>query len=313
MRELTDLIRMFFDELLVAVRRRHGVDSVPEVSEVLEVRRRFILWENGEKELDQALARAHSVREPLVFNLVALAILLREGNTSFELKVGLLTSQIGMGLYTPSMQNTLLEKTHRVLEQAAAFVRFAHPDRLEHSSPTDIVEFLIGRSKDIQSRVDNVYDQLPTIGRQFENYEGTKTEQAQDVGDGGRIPHNAEKLLAEWRALRRKLRQYVSKVMKSRNVLGDYYRAEDSHQSSSQPASFSVKESSTSPGSSNISSLLSDDGNGDDVRPLTDTNTSSSASQAQISHSDSLFPDSTKGPLGFECGKANRGRPARLE
>lgn len=80
--ELVELIGLFFDGILFAVRIHQDADSVREMHEVrvvLENRHRFKIWRTGNDKLDRKLALEPQIRRRLVLDLTALALALSQG------------------------------------------------------------------------------------------------------------------------------------------------------------------------------------------------------------------------------------------
>lgn len=73
----------YFEEVEIAFLNYEGAI---EGLEVLEIRRRFSLFINGDSDLDQRLAEAPEVRLQFVSNLMALVLVLGTGRTLLSLK-----------------------------------------------------------------------------------------------------------------------------------------------------------------------------------------------------------------------------------
>ena len=80
-RELTLIVLRHFNEVKLAAVNHQGAI---EVLEMLEQRKWFSLWTDGDDNLDPKLSEAADVREPFVSNLTALVLLLHTGSTLLD-------------------------------------------------------------------------------------------------------------------------------------------------------------------------------------------------------------------------------------
>lgn len=308
MKDLMELAKRYLEEIRLADVNHPGAVSLLEV---LEHRRRFSLLVDGDSDLDRRLAEAPAVREPFVSNLTALVLVLRTGSTpcsALEL-VPLLTFETGIRYFTPEHQQTLVEDTNRVVEQTSG-IALDHLNRSANCLPIDFIEFLDATKIEIKSRIDNLYNLLPTARHLVESFDETEPRRIEEIGLDKRRPFDADRGIDR---VRRRIRQLHSTITSASNSSSGSQSGKNSHRPRSNPSKSSTKHSSGSEDSPSIPSLFSDNGTHDSAHPETNTIPSTSSSKARKSSSEPTESDSTQASSSCKDGRTTFSGPTELK
>lgn len=308
MEDLKLILRRYVKEVeLVAGNHQQEVSAV----EVLEQLRKFQLWTDGERDLDRRLVEAPTVRESLVSDLTGLVLLLSTGSTSLSTvkMVLLLIFKIGIKLFRPAHQHALVKDTHRIVEHASQ-IALIHLKISSRCSPINILEFLDATKIELKSRIENLYDLLPTTHHLPEPCHKPEPRQVQEAELDKRRPFDSDGRIE---GLRQSIRALLSTVTPASGSSSNSYGAENSRRSRSNPFRSSKKQSPSSTNSPSIPSIFSDNGTHGSVYHLTGTITSTSSSEAKKSKSEPTNSDSTRASSSCKKCKATFSDPAELE
>lgn len=270
--------------------------DAPSVVEMFELQRRFRLWQDGVSGLDQKLENNTAVRVFIVSDLAGLVLILSTGSTNRStLKLVLpLTSETGIRLFTNECQQLLFDKTNRVLEQASkiALSHLKHPARCP---PLDILRFC-NSAKEIESRIANLYDLLPTTEHLVENFDETEPRQAEEIGVEEGWSFSDGHINRVRRGMSQTFRQLRSTITSASKSSSTSHGAKNSRKPHSNASKSSTKKSYRSTDPSSISTIPSNSGTYDSANPSTDTVTSDSPSGVEQSSSESITSISTPAP-----------------
>ena len=184
----------------------------------------------------------------------------------------------GTRFFTPEHQQTLVEDTSRVIEQASR-IALSHLRKSASCRPVDIIEFLDATNSEIKSRMDNLYDILPITRHLVRILDEIEPRQVADMRLDKRRPFTLDTLIKQVRQKIRGLHSEVSSASHS---------AEHSRRRRSNPSKSSKEQSYGS------SYSPSDSGTHSSTHPLTDTVTSSSPSEVEKSSSKPTDSNSTR-------------------
>ena len=291
MEEMISLTLHYFQEVSKAA---GPYQDAPSVLEMLELQRRFSLWQDGVNGLDQKLENHTAVRVFIMSELAGLVLILSTGSTNRSmLKLVLpLTSETGVRLFTNECQQFLLDKTNRVLEQASK-IALSRLKRPASCPPLDILGFCIS-TKEIKSRIDNLYDLEPTIRHLVNNFDETEPRQAEEIEVEESWPFSDGHINRVPRRMSQTFRQLRSTITSASKFSSTSHGAKNSRKPHSNPSKSSTKKSYRSTDPSPISTILSDSGTYDSANPLTDTVTSDSLSEVERSSSKPITSISTR-------------------
>ena len=167
------------------------------------------------------------------------------------------------------MQNTLRGDTNRIMEQVTNLFTYVPPEG-EHVSPTNIIEFITTGYGSFKCHIDNLFEMLQTLGFLFENSDSLNTQQGQErtlnVGIASKLYESSSQTIPG---------THPSYLYGVKDLRGDPDSAE-----------FSSNHSSGSAGSSNVSTVFTQNGNNSSGQPMAGTLTSTSTSHPQESERD---------------------------
>ena len=267
------------------VRKAAGhYQDAPSVLEVLELQKKFSLWADGVSGLDRKLEDNPAERVSIVSDLAGLVQILSRGSTNCStLKLVLpLTSATGEGLFSHECQRTLHDKTNRVLEQASKIALSHYPVRCP---PLNILEFCNSTTKEIKSRIDNLYELLSTLQHLVESFDETEPRQAEEIGVGEGWSFSDSHINRVRRRISRSFKQVRSTITPATQFSSTSHGAKNSRKPHSDPSKSSTKKSYHSTDLSSIPTIFSDSGAHDSANTLTDPVTSDSLSEVEQSSS----------------------------
>lgn len=276
MNDMMKLTLRYFEQVRIAAARCQGA---PSVLELLELHKRFSLWTDGDSDLDRRLSDDPVVRKEIVSHLAALVIHLSTGSSHCStLKFVLpLTSETGIHLFEPENQRTLVEETNRVLEQGS---QLAHSRQKQSTScPSLDISAFCDSIRHIDSRINNLYNLLPTTRHLLENFDEREPRQVEESGLGEGEPLSNDHIKHVRQRLRQNLRQMFSKTTSASRSSNTSNSSKNSRRLRPSSSNFNTKQSSGSKDSPSTSHLLSQDDTCGSARPLTDTSTSDSPSE----------------------------------
>ena len=288
--------------------------DAPSVLEVLELQKRFSLWADGVRGLDRKLEGNSKVRGSIVSDLAGLVLILSGGSTNCStLKLILpLTSATGEGLFPHECQQTLRDKTNRVLEQASkiAFSHLKHPVRCP---PLNILGFCNSATEEIKSRIGNLYDLTSTIQHLVGSFDETEPRQAEETGVGEGCPFSDSHINRVPRRNSRSFKQVRSTTTPFSQFLSTFHGAKNSHKPHSDPSKSSTKKSYHSTDPSSIPTILPDIGAHDSANTLTDPVTSDSLSEVEQSSSKPMTSISARDSSSCKRCRTTFSDPAGIE
>lgn len=169
-----------------------------------------------------------------------------------------------MELYDPQLRETLREMTSCAVDQASILTRFRPRKSLEClSPPNDIIDFLRGIHREIQTRLDLLLEQTTNLGPTLVYVEGRDSGCAQGLRHGDHGLRASENIMTRPQAPNEETCQilpaHLESDLKSANL------SSSRTVSSRIPCVFSETEDNS-------------------YHPLTDTDTSASSSQAHDGH-----------------------------
>ncbi len=209
----------------------------------------------------------------------------------------------GTKFFTPERQQTLVEDTSRVIEQASR-IALSHLRKSASCPPVDVLEFLDATNSEIKSRIDNLYDILPITRHLVRSLDETEPRQVADIGHDKDRPPTPDTLIKQAYQKLRGLRSEVSSASHS---------AEHSRRRRSNPSKSSKKRSYGSSDSPSSPSIFSDSGTYSSTHPLTGTVTSGSLSEVEKSSSKPTDSNSTRASSSCRKCKATFSDPAEFE
>ena len=279
-----DLMRLalcYLEQFKLPAMKHRGAVSM------LEEHRQKMCLLNDDSNLDPRLAEAPKMRELFVSNLLSLVLLLSTGAPHSSAGNNLvLMFHTGINLVTAENRQSLREDTFQKVEQASE-IAFVHLQGSAHCLPDNIVDFLDATKIEIKSRIDNVSDLMPATHHPVPDFDRKLSPQIEETGPDIPIPSGPDKLGKIARRPSKHLRSIWTSMVDSSSTSQD---GEDSGRPCSEPSKSSSKQSSRFTTSLSIPSGFS---NRSQIHPSSDTATSISLLETNLSFSESAASTST--------------------
>ena len=206
----------------------------------------------------------------------------------------------------PECQQTFIEDTNRVFEQASAIASLSpHPERSASYPAINLLEFCDLEKTEIKSKIDNLFNLLPTTQHLLENFEERGPRQVEEDGRDVNWSFPGERI--------ERLRTDVRQLHPASGSSYTSYGGENSRRPHSNLSNSRTKQSSGSTDSPSISSSFSHDDTHESAHRLTDTVTSILPSEVKDSSTESTNSHSAAAPLSCKKCRTTFSDLASLE